>query len=492
MDNTVIFPNQQPPKPSSLPSSPPQNTPPPQKPPPPLGAPPVSPPSPPPPQPGMGALGILLRVGIGLVALSLIGALIFFVIMPMFESKPQKNAKLVYWGLWEDSKVMDAVISNFEREHPNIKVEYVKKSPKQYREQLLTRIDNGTGPDIFRYHNTWYPMLSGVLLPLSSDVIRPDDFKRLYYPVMQQDLMKNGAIYGIPLHIDTLSLFVNTAILQASGEKAPTNWNEFINVAKATTTPNDAGQIKTAGAALGTMNNVRHAPDIVSVLLHQSGASLATPSATLESTSDALEFYTSFATGAQNVWDETLDPSLLAFSKENLTMYFGYSWDIFELYALNPKLQYKVYPVPILPGGKPMTLASYWVEGVSVKSPNQKEALQFMNYLTKKETLQNFYKASAVSRPEGVQFGELYPRVDMASLLKDNSLIYPFVEQARVAKSSFFTGETQDGDTGINAKMNKYLTKAVDSILQNTSTPTAVETLAQGVSQVLQSYGQQL
>jgi len=43
----------------------------------------------------------------------------------------------------------------------------------------------------------------------------------------------------------------------------------------------------------------------------------------------AFTFYASFTNDVNNVWDSTLDPSILSFSKGNLAMYFGYSWDFF-------------------------------------------------------------------------------------------------------------------------------------------------------------------
>ena len=180
-----------------------------------------------------------------------------------------EKVKIVWWGLWEDARVIEPIIADFERENPTIDVEYSKQDPKQYRERLATRINLGTGPDIFRFHNTWYPMLSDVLLPLPSDVITQEDFKKNYYPVMQTDLVHNGGIYGIPLGADTISLFVNTELLDAAGVDVPTTWEDFVIAAKKLTVKDETGTIKTAGTALGTYVNITHASDIVSLLFVQ-------------------------------------------------------------------------------------------------------------------------------------------------------------------------------------------------------------------------------
>lgn len=393
------------------------------------------------------------------------------------------NVTLNYWGLWENNNVMQGVISDFERQYPNITVNYQKQDIKQYRERLLTRINNGTGPDIFRFHNTWYPMLSNVLLPLSGDTISKDEFNQVFYPVMQKDLVKNGAIYGIPLEIDTLSLFVNSQLFQSAGLTPPKTWNDFVNDARSLTVKDQNNKIKTAGAAMGTFDNVTHAADIISLLFLQNGVDINNLQSSSVRAQGALKFYTSFATDQNNVWDNTLDPSILAFSKGNLAMFFGYSWDYFTIKQFNPNLQIQIVPVPQLPGQN-VTLASYWAEGVSVKSQHQKQALLFMKYLASKQAAAKLYADEAKTRA----FGEPYARIDLADNLKSNPLAYTFVEQAPFALSSPFVDSTYDD--GLNQELDTYLGNAVNSMDNGGSAQDAFDTFSQGVSQILQKYGQ--
>lgn len=428
-------------------------------------------------------LGAVIKGFIGITVVIIILFLVFRVILPLFSNQKTGNVTLNYWGLWEDKAVMQAIISDFEKENPNIKIVYTKQDPKQYKERLLTRIQNGSGPDIFRFHNTWVPQLSSVLLPLSSETIQKSDFQKWFYPVAQKDLIKNGAIYGIPLEIDTLSLFINTEIFQAASAKIPTTWDEFMTISRVLTVKDENGKIKTAGAAMGTFDNITHSPDIISLLFIHNGVDLYNFSLTSQNASEALDFYTSFAKGDGNVWDDTLDSSLLSFTKGSLAMYFGYSWDIFTIQSMNPSLSFKIAAVPHLPN-RSFTIASYWVEGVSVKSKHQKEALLFLKFLAKAETEQKLFTQVAKTR----LFGEPYARVDLANSLKDNQLLHPFINQSPQAVSSFFASDTYDN--GINSQMNAYLGNAVRSVLNNTSSQTAVETLSAGISQVLGQYGQ--
>jgi multiple sugar transport system substrate-binding protein len=300
---------------------------------------------------------------------------------------------------------------------------------------------------------------------------------------MQNDLVKNGAIYGIPLEIDTLSLYVNTSLFQTAGLQPPTNWNDFINDARKLTVKDADGKIKTAGAALGTYDNITHATDIMSLLFLQNGVNIAKMQDSSDRATNALNFYTSFATDQNNVWDNTLDPSILAFSKGNLAMYFGYSWDYFTIKQDNSNLDFKLVPVPQLPNQN-VNLASYWAEGVSVKSAHQKEALLFMKFLAQKSTEESLYAQQAKTRA----FGEPYARIDLGATLKTNPVLGTVISESVSAQSSLFVDSTYDN--GLNQQLNTYLGNAINSVLNGDSPQTAVGTLTDGVTQVLQKYGQ--
>lgn len=422
----------------------------------------------------------ILKIGLGVVVVLVVIFLVFNFILPKFFKKSVSTTTLVYWGLWEDSSVMQPIIADFERENPNIKIDYSKQNIKEYRERLVVRSNNGNGPDIFRFHNTWVPQIVDLLLPLPNMTISKEDFARNYYAVAQSDLIKNGAIYGIPLQIDTLNLYVNKDLFQAGGLKPPTNWIEFGNYARQLTVKDENNNIKTAGAALGTFGNITHAPSIISMLFAQNGVNLKDISSSPDAIGDALSFYSSFALSSGNVWDDTLDQSIRAFASGSLAMYFGYSWDFFTIKSINPNLAFDIVPVPNLPGQN-VTIASYWVEGVSSKSRRQKEALLFMKYLSLKETARKLFAEQSKIR----NFGEPYARVDLADSLK-NSIAYPFVQSAPNAISSFFVDGTYDNS--LNSQMNSHLGDAVKSILSGNSPQSAVETLSQGVEQVLKQY----
>lgn len=387
---------------------------------------------------------------------------------------------LTYWGLWEDENILKPLFEEYSKSHRGVKINYVKQSPTEYRERLQTALSQGKGPDIFRFHNTWVPMLKTELSPVPSSVFNPGDFQKTFYPVAVNDLVSGGTIYGLPLEIDGLALLYNDDIFKGAGVSPPTGWNELQKAAIKLTVKDTQQRIQTAGIALGTTNNIDNWSDVLAEMFLQNGADLKNPQG--KSAEDAMFFYTSFAQGGNKTWDETLPPSTLAFAQGKAAMIFAPSWQIINIKAKNPQLNFKVLPLPQLPGIN-VTWASYWVEGVAAKSPRQAEAWEFLKYLSQKETLVKLYTEASKTR----LFGEPYSRQDLAQSLKDDPYVGPYIQQAPCAQSFYLSSKTFDN--GINEKMIKYLEDAVNSVNRGVSPRSALETATAGFKQVLATYG---
>lgn len=410
-----------------------------------------------------------------------IAALFLGTILPRLRGI-SSGAVLTYWGVWEPAEVMEGIISEYQKSHPKVKVNYVQnlgESAKNYRERLQAAITRGEGPDIFRYHNTWLPMFKDSLALVPSSVMDTTAFESLFYPVAKSDL-KNGSGYvGIPLEIDNLALFYNEDIFAAAGKMPPTTWEDFRKLARELTVRDSSGKIQTAGAALGITSNVDHWSEILGLMMLQNGASLSNPND--NRAQDALSYFTVFSR-SDRVWEKGLPPSTYYFASGRLAMYFGPSWRIFDIKALNQNLKFKVISVPQLSGTN-MTWASYWVEGVSSKSKYLKEAWEFMKYLSQKETMEKLYQSQSHLR----LFGEPYSRTDMAELLKSEPFVGTFIQQAPQAKSWYLCSRTFDN--GINDLIIKYYEDAVNSVNGGGNVGAALATVAQGVAQVLGRYG---
>ncbi len=431
--------------------------------------------------PPSGGNQILKRVPLILGVLVFLAALVFggkFLIGFVQGTQP---VTVTYWGLWENDATVRAVLSDFEAAHPKIKVTYVKQSHRQYRERLQSAIARGEGPDVFRFHNTWVPMLRNELSPAPKTFMTPAEFASTFYPVASADLVGGQLIYGAPIMIDGLGLYYNEDLFAAAGVTPPTTWEDILSIVPLLTVKNE-DTIITSAIALGTTGNIENFSDILALMMMQNGARLTDP--TSKEAEEALIFYRKFATPSDPMytWNETLDNSIYAFASGKVAMILAPSWRAFDIAQINPELRFKIIPVPQLPGNT-VTWASYWVEGVSAKSKYKEQAWEFIKYMTSREAVTKLYSEASKTR----LFGEPYARTDMASAVSDDPLVGAFVSQAKTAKS--FPLASRTFDNGINDKMIKYLEDAVNGMSQG-SAPTAVlQTAAAGFRQVLGSYG---
>ncbi len=374
---------------------------------------------------------------------------------------------------------MQVAISEYERLNPHIKINYTMQSPKSYRTRLTSAISQGQGPDIARVHNTWVlSMLGDYLAPAPSDIIPPEELNS-FYPVVARDFSSGGKIYGLPLMIDGLALYYNEDILARTGEPPPTDWNALRKLAFQLTSRNaETGIIESSGVSLGTTGNIDHWSDILGLLLLQNSADPGKPSS--QEAQDALAFYTIFTT-QDRVWDTTQPNNVYAFATQSLAMMLAPSWQASEVKAINPNLKFKVVPAPTLPGSE-MAWATYWGEVVPTSSKNQEEAWKFLKFLSSRETLQKLYAAETQLRT----YGEPYPRIDMANLLSSDPVMGAFVTQAPRYVSWYMSDKTED--EGINDQISKYYEDAVNAIGLGSSVQAVIDTLAQGVQQVLTKF----
>lgn len=393
--------------------------------------------------------------------------------------------EVTWWGLWEDENVVGPLIVEYEQANPNVKINYIKQSHTDYRERLVNSLARGEGPDIFRFHNSWVPMFKNELAPVPSNVMSSSEFTQTFYKVATTDLTSGSSIVGIPLEIDGLGLYINEDIFSQAGIQVPSTWLEFEQAAKQLTTVVN-GRLEVAGAALGRSENVDHWPEIIAMMILQNGGKLENP--TDRFSRDALVYFTSYSS-VFNVWNETLPPSTIAFAGGKVAMMFAPSWRAFEIVAQNPDLNFRIVPVPQLPKENPndpdVTYASYWVEGVWVRSEKQDEAWKFLKFLSSRDSLTKLFEAASRVRI----FGEPYSRTDMTNLLESNQYAGSYTSAANDAKSWYLHARTHDGDTGINSQINKYYENAINAINSGTRAEDVLPTLSQGISQVLAQYG---
>lgn len=434
--------------------------------------------------------GKLILIILFIIALLIIGSVVAMSMLGR-RSPQTSGATLTYWGLWDDAASMQEMIKEYQQAHPEVKITYeVKDAKDSYRQRLLARIEKGTGPDIFRYHNTWVPEIRSILSAAPPSIVPAEQLKQDYYPVIAKDVIINNAVVGLPLGIDgTLLVYNKKALSNAGIATPPKDWEALIDAAKKITVKNQENQIQFSGIALGTAENIEHFSDIIAGMFLQNGVNLVALEGN-QNANSVLEAYTAFATPPNDTWNETMPNSILAFANEKVAMIFVPYWQLEVLRQLNPDLDFGVSIFPQVRGGTKKVAASYWVEGVSSKSAHKDVAWDFLKFLSTKESL---IKLAELDKKSGrSMIPRPYPRKEMASLIIQDPFLGPVVQQAPDYDSMPLISRTFDGGRegqgGLNDGLIAYLRDAVNTILFGGSIDAAVNTFSQGVTQIMDQF----
>jgi len=382
---------------------------------------------------------------IGAIALLMI---IFAIVFAIFKSRNDNSSKnstekitLVYWGLWEPESAMKSLIDKYEKDNPNIDIQYVQKPFTQYETNLYTRIqqkatDNTPAPDIVRVNNAWLSKFQQYLSPVPTTVMTPAQFAQTFYPTAVRDLTgSDGNLYGIPLEIDGLALFYNKKLFNAAGiSTPPEDWDTFVENAKKLT-KNSGDTVTQAGAALGSSKNIVHSADILNLLFLQNGVNIISADNKTVDLSEsraesAMQFYVNFVK-EHKTWSIDLATDLETFYSGKLAMMIAPSWRAFDIINSAPNIEFGIAQIPQLPGNTPVNYAMYWAEAVPKTSQYQAQAWKFVKYLSEPAQMKAMFSNSSQIRA----FGEPYSRTDLSEDLKSNPYTAAYATMAPSMKA---------------------------------------------------------
>lgn len=139
-----------------------------------------------------------------------------------------------HWGSNEEAATLDAMVSAFEKENPDIDVE-AEWIQADYEQKLQTTIAGGNQPTVAQISNTSLAGFAGAFLPVDVD---PD----LYYsPNTARSMQVDGEYRAVPFVAKPKVMAVNASVFEAAGAQPPTGdepltTDKFAELAKKVTT----------------------------------------------------------------------------------------------------------------------------------------------------------------------------------------------------------------------------------------------------------------
>ena len=136
-----------------------------------------------------------------------------------------------FWAMGFEGEVVAQLIPEFERQHPNIRVELQQLPWTAAHEKLLTAFAGDSTPDLCQLGNTWIPEFVALkaIEPLDARLATSRDIQAEdFFPGIWDTNVVAGTVYGVPWYVDTrLPYYRRDLLLKAGIKKPPVNWDEW-------------------------------------------------------------------------------------------------------------------------------------------------------------------------------------------------------------------------------------------------------------------------
>jgi ABC-type glycerol-3-phosphate transport system substrate-binding protein len=361
-----------------------------------------------------------VQIAIAFILVFAILILVLVIVQPKNPNDSNKTAgvnydttpvKLVWWKPFYGSEVYDEIIAKFKAlpQNQGIDIEVVKlQYNDDYYKKLIQDMVRGNGPDMFTIRNDDLPSYKEFLTPLTN--VRDEkgaaipntkllaDYKSNFTDLVQNNTIDRSQIYTITSYVDNLQLYYNEDILAQAGiALPPTTWKDLDKQLNKLNIRDTNGQFKQNAISLGTGrtkdgSNINRYQDILAALAFQYGGDIydySTGQSTLGQSDNtnsegsntdpvlqAINFYNTFQDidSSRYSWSPDSNNNIDAFAQGStqsgnqggkLAYMLNYSYFKNSLTNLNPRLKFRVAPIPQVDLNNKKTYGFFFADGIN-------------------------------------------------------------------------------------------------------------------------------
>jgi len=132
------------------------------------------------------------------------------------------------------TELIRGLLQDFEKEHPNIKVELISPPTEQADQKIQQMLQSGSGVDVLEVRDLTVGPFSnnGWLYDMAPDLKNWDGLDKLTNQAQKFTINAEGKSYFIPYGFYGLSLFYRTDLVKQAGfEGAPKSWEDLVEQA---------------------------------------------------------------------------------------------------------------------------------------------------------------------------------------------------------------------------------------------------------------------
>ena len=394
------------------------------------------------------------------------------------DYQPSAAVEIEYWqySLDAKTKIIEELIPEFQAANPLITVKHVNFPYDDFRQQVAAAVQAGEGPDVLNVYYGWIPsyVQQQFLQPLPADIFPAAQIESEFFPMVQTAKVGDN-YYALPTAVRTLALFYNTKILADAGKNPPTNWEEMVDVAKATVKM-DGDKFTQVGFTwdIGGQghNYWREA------LIRQNGSSpMSDDNKKLNWNTpegvEAFNWLTAFLTEYKVTQNAFYTDGATAFGSGFAALHVDGSYRVGS-YKLNyPDLDYGIVPLP--QHKAQASFASFWANTITRNAAEGDKAIASAKWI-------DFLASADVQKRWTPAVGELPARVSLAEdpdLLADDK-VAPFIQSLPFSYATFMVNE---------ADLRQSVMDAFDQVtLNGMDTATAIQEAQDKVQAELDEY----
>lgn len=337
------------------------------------------------------------------------------------------------WGSQSEVAILKPILAEFEKENPDIKVEFVH-IPQNYFQKLHLLFASNLAPDVLFINNLYLPIYAnaGMLEELPKNDV--------FFEKALQSLSYNGKLYAIPRDVSNLVIYYNKDLFDKYVVPYPNkHWtfDDFLITAQKLTrdTNNDK---KTDVWGISFEENLFYC---LPYLMSEGGGILSDDLKKIiidsPESQKGLQFYADLRnkyhvapTAAQSA-SATMAQMFL---QSKLAMYLSGRWMV-PKFSADAKFDWNVINFPAGDKGSIVPLdASGWA--VAKSSNHKKEAIRLIEFLSSKESIEKFTKSGLI----------VPARIDVAEgdFAKDNKVFIDVIKTSKPTPVSIDYSEILD------------------------------------------------
>lgn len=250
--------------------------------------------------------------------------------------------KFANYALLEDAYTdfWNGVKEGFEKEHPNVTIEWVTAPYGEITSQVITMAGAGDKCDIVFGENSWISTFedAGFAVPVS-DVLGEDYLSNFYDNALESCSIE-GTAYGVPMYVSPFIIYYNTDIFEQAGiENPPATYDELLVDCKKID-----GMKTTDGNVIypfgQTTASVPISGTSVNSMIYNFGGQVLDEEGNLSIDNDgfheAIEMLKTLDDNGYNPQNSKLKDLRNLFALGQLAMYYDQSWGISGVKAINP------------------------------------------------------------------------------------------------------------------------------------------------------------